>query len=66
MCGREKEGLSSEKVGKFTLQSGSSHDLLDRVGFLGTCGALTVDGGLRPVLYHGLRVEREKGYLSRN
>jgi hypothetical protein len=47
-------------------RSGNSRCRADRVGFLGTCGALTVDGGLRPVLYHGLRVEREKGYLSRN
>jgi hypothetical protein len=39
----EKKSLSSEKVGKFKLQSGNSHDLLDRAGFLGTRGALTVD-----------------------
>lgn len=38
------------RSGNSTLQSGNSHDLLDRVGFLGTRGALTVDGGPRPVL----------------
>lgn len=49
---------------EFHVAVGKSHDLLDRVGFLGTRGALTVDG-LRPV--PGFECERnEKGSQGEN